>query len=94
MKIRILTEMFKANECELEINEDSIVIFGNEYNRIIKLSDVENISVTRQTARAARMEISLADDMIEGVFYEKSDADMFADSLKDKMGSVLQINFG
>lgn len=93
MEIKIITGMFKAADCELEVCKNSIVITGNDYSRSFELSELESISVTQKKTRAARLEISLKNEIIEGVFYKKSDADMFVNSLKETTESVLQVIF-
>lgn len=93
MKINLITGMFKMESGDISVTDDAVVISTSENNRSIRLTDIENISVTRHAGRKIRLEINLKNEVIEGIFTKKSDADEFANSLKDSMGSVLQINF-
>lgn len=93
MKIKLIMGMFKMEECELYVTNNRITLSTSKGCRTIQLSDIENISLTRHIGRNTRFEINLTGEALEGIFVDKSDAEEFANSLKDSMGAVLQIDF-
>lgn len=93
MQIKLITGMFQMDTGDIFVSDDSLVLSTPDGERRILLDNIETISITRHAERNVRLEINLEHEVIEGVFIRKSDADDFANSLKERKGSVLQINF-
>lgn len=93
MEVNMLIGMFSTKIYELSLRDDSLVLEGEDANRIIYFSDISALSIIHPTRRASRMELAIGEEILEIVIKQKTDADALIEKLKDTLNTKMRIDF-